>query len=61
MTSLRKTDADVADVVDWLSKNQAMFRQEIIMPAWISVFVKDPKYQSMVESELFVILGLNSY
>jgi hypothetical protein len=61
LNSLRKVDADVADVVEWLSKNQAMFRQEIIMPAWISVFVKDPKYQGMVESEFFVILDLGRH
>lgn len=42
----------MADVVDWLSKNQTMFKEEIFMPPWISVFVKDPKYQAMVESEL---------
>ncbi|KAG8692737.1 Structural maintenance of chromosomes protein 5, partial [Ceratobasidium sp. 395] len=52
MASLRKFDADVADVVEWLSKNQAMFRQEIIMPPWISLFVKDSKYQAPVESLL---------
>ncbi|KAG9096070.1 Structural maintenance of chromosomes protein 5 [Ceratobasidium sp. 370] len=60
MSSLRKNDPDVADVVEWLSKNQAMFRQEIIMPAWISVFVKDPKYQSQVEN-LFNLGNLKTF
>ncbi|KAG9079251.1 Structural maintenance of chromosomes protein 5, partial [Ceratobasidium sp. UAMH 11750] len=60
MSSLRKNDADVADVVEWLSKNQAMFRQEIIMPAWISVFVKDSRYQSQVEN-LFNLGNLKTF
>ncbi|KAG9104434.1 Structural maintenance of chromosomes protein 5, partial [Ceratobasidium sp. 392] len=60
MNYLRRQDADVADVVEWLSKNQAMFRQEVIMPPWISVFVKDARYQNQVET-LFSMANLKTF
>ncbi|QRV73263.1 structural maintenance of chromosomes protein [Ceratobasidium sp. AG-Ba] len=60
MELLRRGDPDVADVAEWLSKNQGMFREEIIMPAWLSVFVKDRRYQHQVEN-LFNVPALKTF
>ncbi|CAE6432177.1 unnamed protein product [Rhizoctonia solani] len=60
MHKLRQADQDVADVAAWLSKNQNMFKEEIIMPPWLSVFVKDTKYQAQVES-LFSLTNLKTF
>ncbi|CAE6471716.1 unnamed protein product [Rhizoctonia solani] len=60
MHKLRQADQDVADVAAWLSKNQNMFKEEIIMPPWLSVFVKDTKYQAHVES-LFSLTNLKTF
>ncbi|KAG8689456.1 Structural maintenance of chromosomes protein 5 [Ceratobasidium sp. 423] len=60
MHKLRQADQDVADVAVWLSKNQNMFKEEIIMPPWLSVFVKDTKYQAQVES-LFSLVNLKTF
>ncbi|KAJ1309249.1 hypothetical protein OPQ81_004914 [Rhizoctonia solani] len=60
MHKLRQADQDVADVAVWLSKNQNMFKEEVIMPPWLSVFVKDTKYQAQVES-LFNLANLKTF
>ncbi|CAE6422238.1 unnamed protein product [Rhizoctonia solani] len=60
MHRLRQADQDSADVAVWLSKNQNMFKEEIIMPPMLSVFVKDSKYQAQVES-LFSITNLKTF
>ncbi|KAH7343207.1 P-loop containing nucleoside triphosphate hydrolase protein [Rhizoctonia solani] len=60
MHKLRQADQDVADVALWLSKNQNMFKEEIIMPPWLSVFVKDTKYQAQVES-LFSLVNMKTF
>ncbi|GAB1519548.1 Structural maintenance of chromosomes protein 5 [Rhizoctonia solani] len=60
MHRLRQADQDAADVATWLSKNQNMFKEEIIMPPMLSVFVKDTKYQAQIES-LFNINNLKTF
>ncbi|KDN49272.1 hypothetical protein RSAG8_01974, partial [Rhizoctonia solani AG-8 WAC10335] len=60
MHKLRQADQDAADVAVWLSKNQNMFKEEVIMPPWLSVFVKDTKYQAQIES-LFSLTNLKTF